>query len=122
MISFAEVAWLLLAAFAVWLIARNFGMRGAGAPHVTGDQARALVGEGATLVDVRMPFEFASDHIAGAINIPAHQIVKDPAAVPAGRPVVLYCRSGARSARAGRALMKAGRTDVYDLGPRIRWR
>lgn len=119
--SLTEIVWILLAIVALWLVVRNLGPRGPGAVQVNGEKARALVHEGAVLVDVRLPMEFASDHLPGAINIPVHQIARDPGAVPADRPVVLYCRSGARSGRAGRMLLKAGRTDVYDLGPGLRW-
>jgi rhodanese-related sulfurtransferase len=42
-------------------------------------------------------------------------VEKRAAEVPAGKPVVVVCESGARSARAASALRKAGRSDVYCL-------
>jgi rhodanese-related sulfurtransferase len=84
--------------------------------------ARQLVSMGAKLVDVRSPGEFGAGHIDGAINVPLHEL--------AGRaedlgerdaPIVLYCRSGARSGRAKRMLAARGFTEVHDLGAMTRW-
>ena len=86
------------------------------------DKARALVDDGAHLVDVRTPAEFASGHIEGAVNIPVDQIGGRLDEI--GKPdetVVVYCRSGARSARAKRTLEQAGFADVHNLGAMSRW-
>ncbi len=39
----------------------------------------------------------------------------------AGKPIVLYCASGARSGQAKRILVGAGLSDVHDLGGMGRW-
>lgn len=71
---------------------------------------------GATLIDVRSPDEYASDHVAGAVNVPVDALVADPSAAgPTDKAVIVYCRSGARSSRAAGALEKAG-YKVFDLG------
>ena len=86
------------------------------------DEARALVERGALLVDVRTPEEFAAGHISGARNIPLDQVTARASALkPADAPVIVYCRSGARSALAKRLLKSAGRTDVRNLGAMSRW-
>lgn len=54
--------------------------------------------EGHLLIDVRTPAEFASGHIAGAVNIPVDELASRLSEVPQGQPVVVYCRSGNRSA------------------------
>ena len=85
-------------------------------------QARQLVESGARLIDVRSPGEYASGHIEGARNIPLGQIVSR--AKDVGRkdaPVVVYCRSGMRSAQAKSKLEAAGFTRVYNLGGMSRW-
>lgn len=87
---------------------------------VDGPRARELVEGGATLVDVRTPGEFKSGHIDGAVNIPLQEIKRRHSEIPAG-PVVLYCRSGNRSAQAARALHGLGHTELYDLGPMHAW-
>jgi phage shock protein E len=86
------------------------------------DEARALVERGALLVDVRTPDEFAAGHIAGARNIPLDQVsARASTLTPADAPVIVYCRSGARSALAKRLLKSAGRPDVRNLGAMNRW-
>lgn len=81
------------------------------------DEAHRLVGEGAILLDVRTPEEFARGHLPGARNVPVQVLesrltdVGDPAV-----PVVVYCRSGARSARARTILLAHGFDSVSDLG------
>jgi len=85
-------------------------------------EARALVAAGARLVDVRSPGEFAGGHLPGAVNIPVDQIGARFAEIgPPGTPVVLYCASGMRSARAASVLKGKGFAQVADLGPMSRW-
>lgn len=90
-------------------------------PLVGGGEAKKLVAEGATLVDVRTPGEFAAGHIDGAVNIPVQGFSSRASEIPKGRPVVLYCASGIRSGAAARTLRSAGRTDVHNLGGISRW-
>lgn len=92
----------------------NFG-RGAGGSH----DARARVAAGAALVDVRTPEEFAMGHVAGAKNIPVQELAARYREIPKGQ-VVLYCRSGARSASAAQLLTAKG-YDVLDIGPMTAW-
>lgn len=73
------------------------------------------------LVDVRTPQEFASGHIAGAVNIPLQELPRQLDSLPKDQPVVLYCRSGARSSTAAQMLARAGFTEIYDLGGIISW-
>ena len=58
----------------------------------------ALKSEACILVDVREPHEFSAGHIDGAVNMPLSRF--DPNRLPHGKPIVLICRSGARSASA----------------------
>jgi len=85
-------------------------------------EAHRLVDAGARLVDVRTPGEFGGGHLPGAVNIPLDQVSARAAELKeAGRPVVLYCASGARSGQAKRILVGAGLADVHDLGGMGRW-
>jgi phage shock protein E len=85
-------------------------------------KAHTLVADGAHLIDVRSPEEFASGHVDGARNIPHGEIAERAAEVGAkDEPVVVYCRSGVRSARAKAALEAAGFTQVHNLGGMSRW-
>ena len=69
------------------------------------------------IIDVREPFEFAEEHIPGAVNIPLNSI---PAHAEEIRnfqaPVVLYCRSGNRSGMALRLLTAQGIANLYNGG------
>lgn len=85
-------------------------------------EARRLVAEGARLVDVRTAGEFGGGHLPGAVNIPLDQIESRAGELKKlGKPVVLYCASGARSGQAKRILAGAGIADVHDLGGMSRW-
>lgn len=83
--------------------------------------ARKLVEAGATLLDVRTPEEFASGHVAGAVNIPVQVLDARRHELNPAHPVVVYCRSGGRSASAATVLRRAGFQHVVDVGPMPRW-
>jgi rhodanese-related sulfurtransferase len=74
-----------------------------------------------TLLDVRTPEEYAAGHIAGSSNINVEVLASRLDEVPRDKPVVVYCRSGNRSATAANILDEAGYTNVYDLGGIIAW-
>lgn len=85
-------------------------------------EAKQLVEDGARLLDVRTPAEFAAGHIPGALNIPVQELDRRMGELGAKeRPVVIYCRSGNRSAKAKAALEGAGFKAVHDLGAMTRW-
>jgi phage shock protein E len=87
--------------------------------QVTQREAQALVQAGARLVDVRTPEEFAEGHMPGALNVPVDVLsARAPGELaPQDGPVVVYCRTGRRSARAAAQLKALGFTQVHDLGP-----
>lgn len=73
------------------------------------------------LVDVRTPEEYAEGHISDSVNISLQTLGNNLDQIPTDQPVVLYCRSGNRSAQAADLLRAAGYTQVYDLGGIIDW-
>lgn len=74
------------------------------------------------IVDVRTQLEFDEGHIANAILIPNETIVNEPTELPDKNATILvYCRSGNRSAQASAKLAKLGYTNVYDFGGIIDW-
>lgn len=106
-----------LGGFAAWKLTRAFTGK------VAPDKARALVKDGAKLVDVRSPGEFAAGHIDGAINVPVQELANRTGEVgDKTKPVVVYCASGMRSASAAGMLRRAGFAEVHDLGGMSRWR
>lgn len=73
--------------------------------------------ENAILIDVRQPDEYGRGHIPGARSVPLQKLRDFSEAVTdKDTPVYVYCLSGARSARAVRALRGVGFTAVTDLG------
>lgn len=78
-------------------------------------QATRLINDGAVVVDVREPNEYATGHIRSSRNIPVGQIANRAAELPADKPVILLCASGARAQRAAATLRKEGRQQVFCL-------
>ncbi len=85
-------------------------------------QVRKLVAEGALLVDVRTPAEFAAGHLEGAKNIPVQELAQRASELGSkDSAIVVYCRSGARSGSAASYLKGQGFTQISDLGAMSRW-
>jgi rhodanese-related sulfurtransferase len=53
--------------------------------------------DGAVVVDVREPFEYADGHVPGAVLMPLRQLAARAAELPRGVPVYVVCASGNRS-------------------------
>jgi len=73
------------------------------------------------LLDVRTPGEYSAGHIPNSVNISVETLAGQLNQVPTDQPVIVYCRSGNRSAQAASILRQAGYTQVYDLGGVIQW-
>jgi rhodanese-related sulfurtransferase len=77
------------------------------------------------VIDVREPDEYVGPlgHIRGAKLIPLGQLTQRVDELPRDRPLVMVCRSGARSAQATVLLQRAGFERVANLnGGMLRWR
>jgi len=77
------------------------------------------------IVDVREPDEYVGPlgHIRGAKLIPLGQLTQRVGELSRDRPLVMVCRSGARSAQATVLLQRAGFPRVANLnGGMLRWR
>lgn len=73
------------------------------------------------LVDVRSEREYRSGHIPGAIHIPYGEIGRRPPTDDRDAFIVVYCRTGSRSASADASLEEAGFTRVLDWGGIVDW-
>ncbi|MDO4692531.1 MAG: rhodanese-like domain-containing protein [Porphyromonadaceae bacterium] len=71
---------------------------------------------GAFLVDVRMPAEFASGSVPGAVNIPLDKVEARISEFKNKKGIVVFCRSGNRSAQAKSILERHGITGVVNGG------
>lgn len=88
--------------------------------EIDSDGLRALQAGGVPVIDVREPEEFAAGRVPGAVNIPrgvlefqvdghpALNFATDPHLSHRREPVILYCRTGGRSALAAEALKRLG--------------
>jgi len=76
----------------------------------------AILKEGAFLVDVRSPEEFASGNVKNSVNIPVTQIANQLAKFNDKKNIVVFCRSGMRSSQAKAILEKNGFTNVINGG------
>jgi len=82
---------------------------------------REQVTNGATVVDVREPYEREAGHIAGTRHIELNSLSSEAASLDRERPVVFYCRVGARSTMAAQALRAAGFEAYSMTGGLLRW-
>lgn len=76
--------------------------------------AELLESATAQLVDVREADEWAAGRIGGATHIELGDLSQRAGEIDRERPVVFYCRSGARSAMATEAFAAAG-YDAHNL-------
>ena len=86
-------------------------------------KARMDSGDEIVILDVRTKEEYDAGHIAGAILVPNESITdKQPELLPElDAEILIYCRSGNRSAQAARKLIAIGYTNVVDFGGIIDW-
>jgi rhodanese-related sulfurtransferase len=76
--------------------------------------AEMLARRDAQLVDVREPYEHEAGRIVGARHVELGALAAEADSIDRERPVVFYCRVGARSAMATQAFAAAG-WDAYNL-------
>ena len=69
------------------------------------------------LIDVRTPEEYETGFIADAQNIDFYSstFAEDISKLDKSKPVLLYCKSGGRSAKCAKKLLSAGFVKIYDL-------
>ncbi len=69
-------------------------------------------------IDVREPYEFASGHVKGALNIPPADIMQGMptalASIAKDTEIVFYCMSGARSNVAMQFMRQYGFTNLVN--------
>ena len=78
---------------------------------------KALINEGAIILDVRSKEEYEIGHVPGSINIPLDKLLhnldklKDKM-----KPIILCCASGMRSSSAKNLLQSNGYVALYNAG------
>jgi hydroxyacylglutathione hydrolase len=77
---------------------------------------------GAVVLDVRGQSEWEAGHVPGALHVPLGYLRDRLDEVPQGRPIIVHCKGGGRSAIAASLLRQAGFRDVVNLAGGIdRW-
>lgn len=77
---------------------------------------KELVRQGAQIIDVRTPAEFAGGHIKGSVNIPLDTLTKNLSRIKKDKPVITCCASGMRSGSAKNILQANGYQEVHNGG------
>lgn len=88
------------------------------------EAVRLMNDEDALVLDVRTVREFAAGHVAGARHLPLAELPRrlEELAPWRERPVLIFCHSGRRSARAAALLRRAGFQRVHKLrGGLLAW-
>lgn len=90
---------------------------------VTSDEVVDLLKKDAILLDVRSESEYDGGHIPNAILLNVNDVenkIKDVSS-DYDQVIIVYCRSGNRSATAAQTLIDMGYRNVYDLGGISNW-
>lgn len=91
---------------------------------ISAQDAKAIIdNEDVIILDVRTQGEYDSGHIENAVLLPVNEIPSKAEGVLTDKDakILVYCRSGNRSATAAKDLIKMGYTNVYDFGGIIDW-
>lgn len=93
---------------------------------ITANEAKEMMNgnNAVTILDVRTEEEYKTGHIKGAILIPDTEITNKAKELLTNKSatIMVYCRSGRRSANAAAKLIELGYTNVYDFGGIIDWK
>lgn len=91
---------------------------------ITAEKAKEMMdADQPIILDVRTTEEYEEGHIEGAILIPDNEISAkaEELLTDKNATILVYCRSGRRSALAAQALSELGYTKIYDFGGIIDW-
>ena len=93
---------------------------------ISAEEAKIMMDQENDLIilDVRTPEEYEAGHIPGAVNISSTEITETVEGVITDKSdtILVYCRSGSRSAGAASELSELGYTNVYDFGGIMDWK
>ncbi len=103
-----------------------FFNRSGSSAEISYEELQRLLQNGSpvTLLDVRTRQEYDGGHIPGALLLPYDEVEQQAAALlpDKSRKIVVYCRSGRRSAIAAETLGRLGYEKVSDFGAVSRWK
>ena len=83
--------------------------------RISAAEAKQMIDQGVTVIDVRTPAEFGGGHIPQAQHIPLDSILARPRDVLKGDNVIFVCQVGQRSALAAEMAAAVGLKNLYNL-------
>lgn len=93
--------------------------------HISQKQAKERMDSGDKIIilDVRTKEEYDEKHIPNAVLVPNEDILSEkPELLPdLDAEILVYCRSGVRSAQAAQKLANMGYTNIYEFGGILDW-
>jgi len=90
-------------------------------PEIDVDELARRLDDGAVLIDVRETEEYVEAHVPGALLMPLSELPGRIDDLPEGSPLLIICRSGARSMKAGQLLAGAGHDPINVAGGTMAW-
>ena len=91
---------------------------------ISAQEAKAIIeSENVIILDVRTQEEYNEGHIENSVLLPVNDISAKAEEILTDKDakILVYCRSGNRSATASKQLIKMGYTNVYDFGGINSW-
>jgi len=85
--------------------------------EINRQQLKRMIQQGAILLDVRSPQEFAEGHLENAMLLPDYEITEKAEKVLQDKLqlIIVYCSTGHRSQKAQKLLYELGYKKVYNL-------
>lgn len=85
--------------------------------NLSQEEIKKMIEQGALLVDVRSPQEFAEGHLEKAICLPEYEIKQRANQTLPNKlqTIIVYCSTGHRSQKAQKTLQTLGYKNVYNL-------
>jgi rhodanese-related sulfurtransferase len=83
--------------------------------RLNAQETQQRVSDGAVVIDVRFPFDYAGGRMPGAINLPGQAFRSRLEAVPPGRPLIFVCADGELSPEIAEQALELGYADVSVL-------
>ncbi|HEY5624849.1 MAG TPA: rhodanese-like domain-containing protein [Dehalococcoidia bacterium] len=112
LVGHEELTAVLDGGFAAW---ERAGLPVSSDPYLSPADARKTILDGAFVLDVREPDEWAVSRVEGALHIPLGSLQDRLAEVPRDIPVLAYCGGGYRSSSAASVLERAGIETVMSV-------
>jgi len=104
--------WIIVALFIIIIVLKQLLTH-----NISVENSIEKFKNGAIVIDVRTPSEFASEHHQGAVNIPLDNLSQITTVVEdKSRSILLYCHSGARAVAACSRLRRMDYQDVHNIG------